>query len=72
MEFYNAFTSEVIRNRRNADKEFKDYFIETSPENWDAAHFFKLALNKEMANTFDQDHAKIVNQSLKTTIDHFN
>jgi hypothetical protein len=25
-----------------------------------------------MANSLDQDHAKIVNQSLKTTIDHFN
>lgn len=72
MDFYNTFTSEVIRNRKNADREFTSFFREASPDNWDGELFFKLALNKEMANSLDQDHAKIVNQSLRTTIDFFN
>lgn len=71
MDFYSTFTSEVTRIRKNADKEFNSFFSEASPDNWDAELFFRLALNKEMANSFDQDHAKLVNQSLKTTIDFF-
>jgi hypothetical protein len=72
MDFYKAFTSEVIRNRKKADNEFTSFYREATPDNWDSELFFKLTLNHEMANSLDQDHAKIVNQSLKTTIDHFN
>lgn len=71
MEFYKSFTSEVIRNRKNADKDFDAFFKEASVDNWDDEEFFRLSLNKELTNMFDQEHAKTIQQSLKTTIDFF-
>lgn len=71
MDFYKAFTSEVIKNRKQADNDFDTFFREASPDNWNDEEFFRLSMNKELANMFDQEHAKTVQQSLKTTIDFF-
>lgn len=71
MEFYKSFASEVMRNRKKADSEFNNFFMEASPDNLNDEEFFRLSVNKELTNMFDQEHAKTVQQSLKTTIDFF-
>ncbi|AZE82137.1 hypothetical protein C4J98_0702 [Pseudomonas orientalis] len=72
MTLYADSTLKVIRSRKNADKEFDAFHMDASIENWDADLFFRLSMNKEVANALDQEHARILNQSLKTTIDLFN
>lgn len=71
MALYTNSTLDVIRSRKDASKEFNSFFANASIEDWDSSLFLRLSLNKEVANTIDLEQAKLVHQSLKTTLDSF-
>lgn len=71
MALYTNSTLDVIRSRKDASKEFNSFFTNASIEDWDSSLFLRLSLNKEVANTIDLEQAKLVHQSLKTTLDSF-